>query len=349
MRIVVAGPQWRARWTQSVEQALDELGHDVSVLAYPEPTLVRGTPRRLPPWARRAGRALLATPLTRLRQSGYAAFGQQLRAHVGAVGPDLLLLLRAEVLPPAALTQMRRDNPRLRVAAWWIDDPFRFPSALALGRQCAHFFVFSRHAVCRLRDAGVAGARYLPCGYDPAIYRPLDLSDVERATLASDVSFVGAYYPARGAVMQALTFAAPAIWGPGWKAALERGEVALAPSSIKGDDVAPEMMARVLNATRISLDIHHPQSKYGGLNMRAFEAAACGAFQLVDAIPDTADLFEPGAEMALYRDMPELRRLIDHYLARPDEASAIAARARARAAAEHTFRHRMVAMLDALG
>jgi spore maturation protein CgeB len=49
--------------------------------------------------------------------------------------------------------------------------------------------------------------------------------------------------------------------------------------------------------------------------------------------------------MVVYRDLPELRRLLDHYLARPDEARAIGDNARRRALAEHTLRHRVEEML----
>ncbi len=50
----------------------------------------------------------------------------------------------------------------------------------------------------------------------------------------------------------------------------------------------------------------------------------------------------------MYRDLAELRRHLDHYLARPDEARAIGENARRRALAEHTLRHRLEAMLDVL-
>ena len=56
----------------------------------------------------------------------------------------------------------------------------------------------------------------------------------------------------------------------------------------------------------------------------------------------------PGDEVLVYRDLTELGRLFDHYLARPDEARAIGANARRRALAEHTLRHRIEEMLSVI-
>jgi spore maturation protein CgeB len=66
---------------------------------------------------------------------------------------------------------------------------------------------------------------------------------------------------------------------------------------------------------------------------------------VADFKEDLATLFKPGEEILVYRDLGELRRLLDHYLARPDEARAIGENARRRALAEHTLRHRVEEML----
>ena len=60
---------------------------------------------------------------------------------------------------------------------------------------------------------------------------------------------------------------------------------------------------------------------------------------------DLRDLFKPGEEVVAYRDLRELRKQLDFYLARPDEARAIGENARRRALAEHTLRHRVEEMV----
>jgi len=53
----------------------------------------------------------------------------------------------------------------------------------------------------------------------------------------------------------------------------------------------------------------------------------------------------PGEELVAYRDLDDLERQLDYYLAHPDEARAIGANAHTRALKEHTLRHRIEAML----
>ena len=65
----------------------------------------------------------------------------------------------------------------------------------------------------------------------------------------------------------------------------------------------------------------------------------------MDLKEDLHHLFKPGEEIVGYRDLGELRRHLDYYLAHPDEARAIGENARQRALAEHTLRHRIDEML----
>ena len=81
------------------------------------------------------------------------------------------------------------------------------------------------------------------------------------------------------------------------------------------------------------------------LPAQALTAAAC---QVVDFKDDLATLFKPGDEVVAYRDLGECRRVLDHYLAHPDEARAIGENARRRALAEHTLRHRLEEMIGTI-
>src|SRR5207244_11055742 len=83
-----------------------------------------------------------------------------------------------------------------------------------------------------------------------------------------------------------------------------------------------------------------------GTNTRTFELAASRACQLASYREDLTSLFKPGEEILVYRDLGELRRHLDHYIARPDDARAIGENGRRRALAEHTLRHRLEEMLD---
>jgi spore maturation protein CgeB len=74
-----------------------------------------------------------------------------------------------------------------------------------------------------------------------------------------------------------------------------------------------------------------------------------GGVYLTTFNPDLAQHFVIGEEILCYRNRDEMVELIRYYLDRPDEAAAIAARARARALREHRWLHRYQTMLEILG
>jgi spore maturation protein CgeB len=83
-----------------------------------------------------------------------------------------------------------------------------------------------------------------------------------------------------------------------------------------------------------------------GVNDRTFHAAGCGAFQIADARPRLAELFEPDKEIVTFDSADELKDKVDYYLSHPDERQAIADAGYARAHREHTYALRLKRMLD---
>jgi spore maturation protein CgeB len=79
----------------------------------------------------------------------------------------------------------------------------------------------------------------------------------------------------------------------------------------------------------------------GAVNQRIFDVPAAGAFVLTDWREQMDDLFEPGKEVIFYRTPEEIPDLLNYYLARPEERQRIAAAARKRVLAEHTYAHRL--------
>jgi spore maturation protein CgeB len=84
------------------------------------------------------------------------------------------------------------------------------------------------------------------------------------------------------------------------------------------------------------------------VNPRTFELAACGAFQLTDRRSLIRDLFT-ASEVATVSSPDELPGEISRWLREPDQRVAMAAQARQRVLAEHTYTHRMLALLSHVG
>ena len=105
-----------------------------------------------------------------------------------------------------------------------------------------------------------------------------------------------------------------------------------------------EEMARVYSAARLVFN----RSLKNDVNMRVFEAVACGSLLLTNELADNgqAELFRDGVHLATYRDADELLDKAAYYLKHEALRERIAAAGRAEAMARHTYRHRMQTVLS---
>jgi len=115
---------------------------------------------------------------------------------------------------------------------------------------------------------------------------------------------------------------------------------------VAGGPVWGRAKLAIYSGATLSLNHHHPMNDIVGVNSRAFELAASGACQAVDFKDELPHLFTPGKEVLAYRDLGELRGLLDYHLAHPDEAREIGQAALKRALGEHTLRHRIEEIID---
>ena len=118
---------------------------------------------------------------------------------------------------------------------------------------------------------------------------------------------------------------------------------------VAGGPVWGRAKLAVYSGSTLSLNHHHPMNDIVGrqhprLRARG-ERRLPGRGRTRTSSPTCSP---PGEEVVTYRDLAELRRQLDHYLAHPDEARDIGERARKRALAEHTLRHRIETMLAVL-
>ena len=256
--------------------------------------------------------------------------------------PDVVLVIKGGPITPNLVRRVKAradtlfvnffpDNP-----LWMI--PFGCIEAYDL------FFTKERYAMRSLQQVGLRNVHYLPMYCVPAHHHPVVLSPDETRRFAAPVSFVGSRYDYRERFVRELADAPLRLWGAGWNRSPDRVVRGL----VAGGPVYGRDKLCVYSGSIVSLNHHHPMNDIVGVNTRAFELAAAGACQLVDAKEDLSPLFKPGDEVLVYRDLAELRRLLDYFVARPDEARAIGEMARRRALAEHTLAHRVDEMLHVM-
>ena len=211
------------------------------------------------------------------------------------------------------------DVPDLHPSAFWAIDTHINPDRL-LRRTKGVDFVFAAqcNGVELLRTHGINCLGWLPLACDPDIHRrhnlPLEFDTCLVATLGT----------------------------PGRRELAEFVKRRF-PRSFIGQRFFDEM-AQTYSASRIVLN----QSIACDINMRVFEALACGALLVTDDVYQNglAKLFQEQKHLVTYRSLSELATIIEHYLTHKDEADRIAEAGHAEAIARHSYVHRMRTLLQ---
>lgn len=264
--------------------------------------------------------------------------------------PDLVLAMAQAPMSLGALEHLRRK--KFLTAMWFVENYRHLTYWQQLAAGYDYWFVIQKdECQSALKRAGAPHVNYLPMAADPVIHRPLILTADEQREFGADVSFVGAGYPNRRALLPQWlspewTFK---LWGNEWEGATALASVL----QRRGARIDTETCLSVFNATSINLNLH--SSAGDGLdpladfvNPRTFELAACGAFQLTDHRALLGDLFAK-EEMVQFGHADDVPFLIRTWLRDPAGRQRVAEAARQRVLAEHTYVHRMRDLLAELG
>lgn len=134
----------------------------------------------------------------------------------------------------------------------------------------------------------------------------------------------------------------PEIYGdPGWRTLLDQG------FRLRPEVNYYDQLPQVYGGSAINFNATSLQMK-AAVNQRIFDAPAAGGFVLTDFREQLAELFEVGEEVAVFRDPEEIPDLVRFYLKNPKLRNKITAKARRRVLGEHTYRHRVTAMLEVM-
>jgi spore maturation protein CgeB len=184
------------------------------------------------------------------------------------------------------------------------------------------------------------GAKRMEClplsACDPEFHHPYSLSEEERRQYSCDIAFVGTLVPnnlysRRVRALEALIDFDLGIWS-----------VHDVPPSlrrfVRGKALGEEMLG-ILSAAKICFNTHGDFVFYGG-NLRLFEVAGAGVFQVTDDLPGTR-LWFPDRDgkptILTYQNETDLREKVTYYLAHDAEREAVAQRAQAHVYAHHTY------------
>lgn len=197
----------------------------------------------------------------------------------------------------------------------------------------------------QFRELGARNVVNLPtAACDPTYHAPHPLTPAEQAFYACDVCFVGRltppnHYAERMTYLEALADVDLAIWSN--DESLVRSNPRLR-HCYRGKAYG-HTMVKALSAAPIGLNLHGT-STLGGGNLRTFELASIGTFQLIDRYHSV--WFEEGQELVSFQSPSDLREKAHYYLRHPEERARIAHAGQQRAHTDHTYHQRVQRMFD---
>ena len=256
---------------------------------------------------------------------------------VSAFRPDLVLSLTRE-LDPWAVDEIRARTKAL-VVHWYADSICNVRRDEIVNSLYNAVFLKDRETAQRLRSLLGDRFHYLPEAMNPLWHKPVEPSPRYHC----DVGIAGNMYPYRCCILELLMGYDLKIWGPQPPRWLNSAAVRF----YTGEYVAEHTKAQAFSSTKVSLNTFSLKEG-NSMNCRAFEIAGCGGYQVMDYRPIVQEYFEPDKEVLLYRCFDELKEHIDRGLRDHAFSKGLRVAAAVRARAEHTYEHRLRAMLRVL-
>ncbi|MCA4898522.1 MAG: glycosyltransferase [Bacteroidota bacterium] len=274
------------------------------------------------------------------------AFAKWQMAQLQKIADDnaiTLVIACHDFLTPAQIEFLKKKT-RAKISLWFPDAVSNFGKAMFLVAGYDAIFLKDSLVATRLKQELGLPAYYLPECCNPKRHKPVDLTDDDVKRFGCEISTAGNMHAARMAVAQHLAEYDVKIWGhapPFWSINERVNRMA------QNYFVADDEKSKSFLASKIVLNSIHP-TEFSGVNVRTFEIAAVGAFQLTTFRADMPLLFEPNKEIVLHHSLSELKDQIKFYLANPELRLQIATAARTRAVAEHTYEKRLDTIISCL-
>jgi spore maturation protein CgeB len=303
-------------------------------------------------WAREHGLTLSAAGSSRfVLRRGFvpwvvrdrtAWMEQILTAQIEDFGPDVIVSHSLSDLRPGFWNRMRAHYRILvgQIASPLSPDIDLSPFDLMLS-SLPNF-------IERFRANGLR-AELFRLAFDPAVLDRLAAIDEREPRI--DVSFVGSLSPHHTRRLEWLESVCRKIpvqvWGQGIESLPKDCQIR---ACYRGPAWGIEMFD-ILRRSRISLNHHIEISGPYANNMRLYETTGVGTLLLTDWKQNLSEMFDPAAEVAVYRSPEDCVEKIGYYLGEEGERNRIACAGQERTLREHTYRQRMaqlVALVETL-
>jgi spore maturation protein CgeB len=337
MNILVIGKFYSEGFALHISETLTGMGHDVKHF---EPGFRSGR------FDSRFGRRLdqVRSVIHSSSDSLPAVRGRRMRSLWQVAEQDTLdvVIVCHDFLWPDEVTELKRRTGAA-IAMWFPDHLANFGKGFFMNAPYDALFFKDPYIIHMLAGVLDSPVYYLPECFNPEKHF-LPESEVPGEEYQCDITTAGNSHSWRIASYKHLASYDVKFWGPLAPLWMPTGPVT---AMHQGRLVLNQDKARAFLGAKIVVNNLH-FGEIWGLNVRAFETAGIGGFQMIDWRPGLGQLFEDGKEIVCFRNINELRDSVDYWLSHPEERLEIANAGKKRAHAEHTYQLRLSMLLDTL-
>lgn len=232
---------------------------------------------------------------------------------------DAMLVIKGTTVSLATLEHMKQRG--IKTANWFPENGHLEVYRNWLAKYQGAYDIFMSF------DSSLLGGVFLPFGVEPEPWM--------EATPDNDLVFVGAPYPERVRALEVIKGMGVSLKVYGWK-----GWKATSFASLYGGPLSSEESVQVYRRAKIVLNMN-TEPPVAGVNLKTFEIAAAGGFQLSDYRSDVTKLFEIDKEITIFKNEEELVEKVRYYLAHETERKHIARAGWERVQRDHTLDKRI--------
>lgn len=336
MKIFLIGKFYKEGFAQHIRETLIDMGHQVVVY---EPGLKVQLSKGILGYRWRQIRSAIYDLYARLPLAEQLE-NQKLINLVTQTRPDMLLSCH-DFLTPSQIKGIK-SIASIPIVLWYPDHIGLFRRSMFLNADYDYLFFKDPYIVTLLRnELGDNRANYLPEACNPKYHKPFELTLKEERFYGCDVATAGNMHSNRAAVFAHLSEFDCKIWG---NPAAHWLDISSIKHMMQNRFVANEEKSKAFCAAKIVINNLQP-GEIGGTNVRTFEIAAAGGFQLVNDRPALYDLFEVGDELQTFKTIAELKEKIYYFLTNPEERFRISKAGSLRALRDHTYSNRLSELL----
>lgn len=282
-------------------------------------------------WQERIHKRFLKTTKQKPQIEIYTA--KKLAEKINACRPDVILIADLFYLSDAVLKTLSDAKPACRIVHWIGD--FFDERLVRSSEVIDHFYFTDSSFIADAKAIGLHNAEFLPLAVNPKLFFAAPSASPRKP----DLLFIGAHSPNRQQFIDAIATPKTLI-GKGWQ------HSTVAADHIFNKNIPIAQVAHLYRKHDLVLNVLNRKNVRYGLNMRCFEASACGAVLLTEDSPDNEHCFKEGEEILVYQRPEDIGELIQHLRESPEAISRIAQRGQKRTRQEHCYHHRILQILN---